>query len=273
MTSKKGWFMPLTVLLCKFFRSFVSMEIHSYNRKHSQYPRRSLKRGLRRGYGRPIVHALFLLFLLFASLSSVRGTSKGSPRPSKPKSWGITVWDAKFPLKMTEVDFNKRDYVSYPNADIVAKIEQTIQTYVHNCPGIEEGLVASNDIYINTIRLRDSLQTIFVVLLRDCPTSFPNSRVLFYDNVEGKFASKAFNFNLFALYDLDHGKFKPSNLKTIFRITTPEIELVDYDKDGIHDFRFRRLYHNGTANAIQTTILGVKNLKVDTLYFNERGLP
>ena len=102
------------------------------------------------------------------------------------------------------------------------------------------------------------------------PTGYVNSKVLFYDNLKKEFASEAFDFNLFALCRFENGKFIPSNLKTAFKINAPEIELVDANHDGINDFKFTRLYHNGTANSIQKTILTVKNAQIDTLDFDEK---
>ncbi len=96
--------------------------------------------------------------------------------------------------------------------------------------------------------------------------------MLFYDNQKKEFADEMFDFNLWALYDFENGKLTPTNLKTDFEITTPEIEIVDFNKDGINDFKFVRLMHNGTFNAIHTTILTVTNNKIDTLHFDENPI-
>jgi hypothetical protein len=107
-------------------------------------------------------------------------------------------------------------------------------------------------------------------LLKHYPTGELNSRVLFYDNQKKEFANNVFDFNLWALYDFDNGKLKPSDLKNHSKINSPEIEVVDLNKDEINDYKFVRLWHNGTFNAIHTTILTVKNSKIDTLYFEEK---
>ncbi|MBL0020005.1 MAG: hypothetical protein IPP17_27145 [Bacteroidetes bacterium] len=124
---------------------------------------------------------------------------------------------------------------------------------------------------INTIRLQDSAQTIFLVLLKNpYPPGKVNSQVLFYDNEKKKFADKLFDFNLFALYDYHKGKLTIGNLKANFKITSPEIELVDFDKNGISDYQFTRLFHNGTSNHIYVTILTIQNSKVVTLNFDSQ---
>ena len=180
----------------------------------------------------------------------------------------ISIIDSKFPLRLNEINLQDQNNTIQLNDGIVSKIEEIIKEYASDIE-FNDSTQIYKDLYINTIRLRDSLQTIFVVLLKHYQTGYINSRVLFYDNVEKKFANKAFDFNLWALYNFEEGKFKPTNLKTDFKITSPEIELVDYDKDGINDFKFTRLWHNGTFNVMLTTILTIKNNQLDTLYLQE----
>lgn len=71
------------------------------------------------------------------------------------------------------------------------------------------------------------------------------------------------------MYDIENKSLQPSELKQSLKIILPEVELVDYNKDGINDFKFIRLIHNGTYNALQTTILTFHDNKLDTLYFAE----
>jgi len=71
-------------------------------------------------------------------------------------------------------------------------------------------------------------------------------------------------------YDYENWNLKAGYLKKLFKIVTPEIEVVDFNKDGINDFKFVRLWHNGTFNAINTTILTVRKGKIDTLHFDEK---
>lgn len=110
------------------------------------------------------------------------------------------------------------------------------------------------------------------MLLKHYPTGVVNSKVLFYDNQKKEYADNVFDFNLWVLYDFDNGKLAPTKLKTKFEITVPEIEVVDFNKDGINDFKFVRLFHNGTINAIHSTILTIKDNKVDTLHFEEKPI-
>ena len=189
----------------------------------------------------------------------------------KETSLDISAIDVTFPLKITEVNFDSKSSIIHLNDGIIAKIEQTVKSY-YAIDSVKDNSQSYKDSYINTIRLHDSLQTIYLVLLKHFPTGVVNSKVLFYDNQKKEFADKTFDFNLHALYDFDNGKIKPTNLKSDFKITSPEIELVDFNKDGVSDYKFTRLFHNGTFNSIQTTILTIKNSTFDTLNFTEKGL-
>ena len=157
------------------------------------------------------------------------------------------------------------------NDGIVSRIEEVVKDYANDFEFYDNSQTYK-DTYINTIRLHDSLQTIFIVLLKHYPTGELNTRVLFYDNQKKVFADTEFDFNLWVLYDFNNGKLIPSKLKTDFKITSPEIEVVDLNKDGIKDFKFVRLWHNGTFNSIHTTILTIDNNKIDTLHFDEKPI-
>jgi low affinity Fe/Cu permease len=180
----------------------------------------------------------------------------------------ISAIDAKFPLILNKINLQDKNNIIYLNDGINSKIRETIKEYANEIAFYDSTHTYKN-IYINTIRLCDSLQTIFVVLFKHYPTGYVNSKVLFYDNVKKEFADKTFDFNLWALYHFENGEFKPTNLKTDLKITTPEIELVDNDQDGINDFKFVRLWHNGTFNAIHTTILTIRNSQLETILFDE----
>ena len=180
----------------------------------------------------------------------------------------ISAIDLKFPLRLNEINLQDKNNAIQLNDGINSKIEETIKEYASKIE-FYDSTQMYKDIYINTIRLHDSLQTIFLVLFKHYPTGYVNSTVLFYDNVDKEFADKTFDFNLWALYDFEEGKLKPTGLKTHFNINTPEIELVDYNKDGINDYKFTRLWHNGTFNVIHTTILTIRNKQLETLHFHE----
>jgi hypothetical protein len=180
----------------------------------------------------------------------------------------IYTIDAKFPLTISNIDFKDKRNMLTLNDGITSKIEETIKEYYFtDCLGdSSETFFTIKDIYFNTIRLYDSLQTVFLVIFNP-PAQKLNCIVLFYNNTTKQFIEDKFCFNIHALYNVDKRGIKPSNLKELFKVNAPDIELVDYDKNGKNDLAFTRIYHNGTENAIETIVLEVENNKVDTLDF------
>ncbi|WP_147322674.1 hypothetical protein [Emticicia sp. C21] len=185
------------------------------------------------------------------------------------KSFNPKIINAKFPLKLTEIDWGNPNNIFRENDEKEAKIEETIKEYYRE-DNLPDKLL--ENYHISTIRLKAEFQTIYLILLRHYPTGYTNGKVLFYENETREFIPAVFNFNLFALYNNLDGKLKASNLKEQFKVETPEIQLVDVNGDNIKDFQFTRLAHNGTYNAIQTTVVSVKNMKIDTLIATENPI-
>ncbi len=183
----------------------------------------------------------------------------------------ISAINAKFPLRLDEINLEDKNNTIYLNDGLVSKIEDVVKEYARDFEFYDRSQTYK-DTYINTIRLQDSLLTIYLVLLKHYTTGELNSRALFYDNQKKEFIDKTFDFNLWILYNFENAKLKPTDLKTQFKISSPEIEVVDFNKDKINDYKFVRLWHNGTFNAIHTTILTVRNSKIDTLQFDEKPI-
>lgn len=216
----------------------------------------------------------FLFFMTLISCSSKRTDKTKINQVETVNSNGISVIDSEFPLRIGTIDFNDSTKIIQLNDKINSKLEQTINDYYFNaCSGDSaETYFSIKDIYINTIRLRDSIFTVFVVLLKHMPDGLINSKILFYNNDCKQFIDKVIDFNIHALYYFKDGKLIPTNLKEQFKITTPEIELINDKQQGMNNFKFTRLYHNGTANAIETVILQVTDNKVDSLDFKQKWI-
>jgi hypothetical protein len=186
----------------------------------------------------------------------------------------FSVIDTKFPLILSELDLQKKEDFIQLNDRIDEKIEMTIHSYYFNeCSGdSSETDFKVKDIFIGALRLQDKYWTIFVVLFKHFPVGQVNSKLLFYNNFSKQFIEEPLDFNIHALYNFENGILKPSNLKNSFKIIVPEIERVNCEKDRESKFRFTRLYHNGTANAIETLVLKVTDNKIDTLNFNREWI-
>jgi len=209
--------------------------------------------------------------LLLTTLLSCTDKIKGQATRSSLTLPDLSVTDASFPLNLSILNLKDKKNIIHLNDDIESKIKQTIYAYYFDvCMGdSSETQFKVRDIYVGTIRLHDTFQTLFLILFNHIPGGEVNSKVLFYDNQAKVFCDSLFDFNLHALYDTNNGKLKPSNLKQELKINSPEIELVDFDKDGRNEFKFTRLFHDGTANAIETAILKVANNRLDTLDFEQ----
>ena len=186
----------------------------------------------------------------------------------------FSVIDTKFPLNLSELNLQTEEDLIQLNDGIVAKIEMTIYSfYLNECSGdSSETYFKLKDSFIGALRLQDKSWTIFVVLFKHLPGGQVNSKLLFYNNFSKYFIEKPLDFNIHALYDFENGKLKPSNLKNQLKINTPEIERVNCEADGESKFRLTRLYHNGTANAIETLVLKVADNNVDTVDFNRKWI-
>jgi hypothetical protein len=186
----------------------------------------------------------------------------------------FSVIDTKFPLNLSELNLQTEEDLIQLNDGIVAKIEMTIYSYyINECSGdSSETNFKLKDSFIGALRLQEKSWTIFVVLFKHLPGGQVNSKLLFYNNFSKYFIEEPLYFNIHALYDFKNGKLKPSNLKNQFKISSPEIEIVNSEKEEESEFRLTRLYHNGTANAIETLVIKVADDKIDTLDFNRKWI-
>jgi hypothetical protein len=185
------------------------------------------------------------------------------------------VIDSKFPLYISKIDFESKYNLVQLNDEINSKILKTVINYYNTESGVDETYkkeFSLKDCYFKTIRLQDKSQTIFVIILKSFPTKELSSKVLFYDNISKQFIGNPIDFKIYALYDFVNGKIKPTNLKKLFKIEIPEINITDKDNDGKNEFEFTRLYHNGTYNAIELSLLKVTKNKIDTIQNTKKML-
>jgi hypothetical protein len=215
--------------------------------------------------------AFLLAFLIGCKDAPAQKTS------TKQKIWHPftlnknSIIDAKFPLKLSGINLQDTTNTIELTPYIKGKIEKIIyDNYRYATRGdSSQKYYTVKGTYIKTIRLRDSLHTTYLVIFKRM--AYVNSKILFYNNKVNKLIDQPIDFNLFALYNEENGRLQPSNLKTLFKITSPEIELIK-DKNGAVEYKFNGLYHNGTANAIETTILKVLKNEIDTVNFQQKWI-
>lgn len=201
----------------------------------------------------------------------VLSSCSSKPNNALPELDDPITLAGSFPLKVGELDLNDSKNFIVLNDGILSKIQLVADDFVKEAM-YPEDLKEQEKALIRTVQLRDKDFTLYVVLLKSYIGSGVTAKVLFYNNETKEFLKDDFELKLYALYQYHDGKLTSSNLKEQFKITAPEIELTDYNKDGINDYKFTRLWHNGTFNAIHTTIISVANKKVDTLFFTEKPI-
>lgn len=181
----------------------------------------------------------------------------------------ISVIKGNFPLSIQAVNFQARKNKLSVNDAIEAGIEDAVkQFYFNECSGDStETFFTLRSVYFNTILLSNEDWSVFLVLMQHKPTGALNCKILFYENGSKEFVHKPLDFNLHALYHIERGALMSTDLRKHFDVKIPEVSLIDFDRDGKDDFEFVRLYHNGSANAIETTVLSVRRSSIDTLKF------
>jgi len=214
------------------------------------------------------------LFLLIIFLSLI-SCNKKKTLLQKESETEFTVIDSKFPLILDKIDFENKENFVQLNDEINSKISKTVTDFYNLESGVDETYkkyFGIKDCYFKTIRLHDKSQTLFFIILKSYPSMELRSKVLFYDNTSKQFIGKPLDFKIYALYEFTNGKILPTNLKKEFNIETPEIKVTNKNKNGENQFEFTRLWHNGTFNAIETTILKVTETEIDTVSYNKRNI-
>lgn len=180
----------------------------------------------------------------------------------------VEVITAELPIKLNLIDFEDIDLVQQISDGKINRIKKEIKDYyLEDCSRGEESPYAMKDIYLKTIQINNTSNSILYWIILKHVSNNINSKILFFDNTTKEFSEYVHDLNIHALYNEDNKRLSPTNLKEKFRLDFPEIELIDFDKDEFADFKLSRLYHNGTANAIEEMVIEVSHFKADTLKF------
>jgi len=214
---------------------------------------------------------LIFILTLFVLTSHSQKTYDKTPQllNNHFKDTEIKVIKANFPLYLSRLDYSNKNKTTVPQI-VKDKIQNTILDYYFNiCAGdSSETVLSIKDIYFNSVRLLANTLTVYIIIFKFFENA--NCKILLYDNNSKTFNDNIIDFNLSGSYEIENGKLQPTNLKKLFKINTPEIEFSDFDHNRIQQLKLTRLYHNGTANAIETTILKISKNKIDTLDFKQK---
>ncbi len=216
--------------------------------------------------------AAIITAILLLAVAGYSCGSRGGRRSDKP-----TAIEARFPLRLSETDLSRGQNTIPLDKDAAARIDAVIAEFAASAADtseVRDTISPHTDTHIATIRLEDPSHTVYVVLMHYFPPMSENvcGKVLFRDNLSGKFIDGTFDLRLYNLYNFEHGSLVPTNLKTELGIEAPELATADTDRDGRNEFETTTLVHNGTYNAERRIILTLKNGAVDTLSLHEKSL-
>ena len=185
----------------------------------------------------------------------------------------VEVIEAKFPIRLDLIDFEDKNQIQQISYGKMSGVEEEIKKYYDDeYREGEENLYSMKDIYLNTIQINNSSNLILYWMILKHPSGKVKSKILFFDNTKKEFLEYVHDFNIHALYNEMDRKLEPTNLKERFQIDFPEIDMIDFDGDKFADFKLTRLYHNGTANAIEEMIVEISEAKADTLKFKREWI-
>ena len=221
---------------------------------------------------KPVILFLLSCFLASKGIAQTKGNHRTHTK--KPPSFPyIAAVAHPLPLYLEGYKpYSTRPGIALNGEQVSAIKALILRFYIDDCGGGdgERGLKAK-DVYMGTMRLRGGPDPVFLVLLKLMPANEVQGRLLFYDHHTNQFIKDQVDLKLFAMYDLQNGRLVASRLKGLFNIRGPEIAIAGFGKDGRPYYRVRRLFHNGTFNAIQTLVFQIKNQRVDTLSFERDG--
>lgn len=208
--------------------------------------------------------AAICLIIILAGCTSKKNNTTTAVRPDFVLSSNSLLY-AQLPLVLSDFNLKQTGIQSPISKQAIKKIEETVNNYYSENYGKGNNeYFKVRDTYLRTIIMQTPTDMIYLVLLKHLPGEELNYEVLIYNKASNSF-SGPLDFNLFAMYDLDHEKLISSNLKTKFHITSPDVEFAGFDSGLVAKYRFTRLVHNGTYNAIETTVLKVNGTHVDTI--------
>ena len=181
---------------------------------------------------------------------------------NKMRPLDISAFVCEFPLRIDQIDFENKSNVLHMDKEISSAIDYIVKDYASHF--IDRYPYRTyKDTYLNTILLNDSLYTVYLVLLKHFPTQTVDGNVLFYDRREKTFIKKGYYLNLQTLYEYNKEKIEPSYFRQYQ--DAPEIEIADYDEDGINDYKLTRIVHRHGIYQTLTTNITIQDGKIKFL--------
>ena len=162
-----------------------------------------------------------------------------------------------FPLTLSKIDLSHGHYTQIPMDDVYGIFK------------LIDDEDSTSDRFFNAIQISEGDNTFYMFILTN-RTGGLYSRIFRKSNQTKKLFPQKINFNIHAMYEIVDSQLRPSNLKLLFKMNSPDLEMVNVA--GTRCLKLTRLNHNGTFNAIETTILKWNPDKIDTVEFRQKIL-
>ncbi len=175
----------------------------------------------------------------------------------------IRIIEATFPLYLDSV------LVTESGTSPSPKLNQALQgvvedLYFNQCAGASnETFYRLADALLLTMRMPTRTGDYYMMLVQHVPQGFVTGRLISWDQREERIIAGPADVKFSGMYNVRNGELQRSNLKKQFKITGPELEIMD--TLGREAIIVRRLWHNGTFNSMERTALSFDQGRLDTL--------
>jgi hypothetical protein len=137
--------------------------------------------------------------------------------------------------------------------------------YFNQCPGdSNETFCRMADALLFTVKIPGHSGDYYLMVMQHVPQGFVTGRLVSWDARKETITGGPVDIRFSGMYNVRNGVLEHSNLKKQFKITGPE--LIIKDTLGREAVVVRRLWHNGTFNSMERTVLSLDEGRVDTLF-------
>lgn len=216
---------------------------------------------------KPFLLLTLSLLLAIACTNQEAQETVNNPTPSLHLDIpNINVIPCNLPLQLDQINLNDDQNKVEISDQKAAFIEDIVKDYYYNeCNGDPKQIyVKIKDTYVGTLWAVDTLTSVFYIILQQ-PSGVLDAKIAFYDNASNQPFPTIIDHDIQTMYRLKEGQFLSSNLKKEHSPHTPLIEPIDYNQDGINDFKISNLLHSGTKPYIKTQIFDVTTRQLEIL--------
>lgn len=176
----------------------------------------------------------------------------------------IKVITAESPVILSDIDFpiSKREEAPPKVTNRIRKM--ILNRYFDAGLDSNESLIKVSDVYFNTVKVSNGEYSYYVVIFSSPPPV--TSKIFAYNIPSDSVLETEIDYHIDAMYDISD-KLTDSNLKKEFKMSAPDIELINSGSDAGR-LKLRRLFHNGTDNSKETSVYKIEGKRLIRTYFN-----